>query len=405
MNVLIVTQYFYPEPFRIGEVAVEFVRRDHHVEVVTALPNYPKGEVYEGYESKYEEDYFGVKIHRTNTRPRYSGSVNLFRNYLSFMIQASRRIRQLDGQFDVVFCYMPSPVFQLSPSIFAKKKYGAKLVCMCCDQWPESLKARNLNGGIAFDLIGKYCSKVFNACDHIVNVAPSFIDYNHRVNCVPKEKMSWCVQHSEDNFPDGAAVKTENLDTVDLMFAGNIGKVQNVEDIILAYDKLRYPDLRIHIFGDGSSFESCRKIVEERNLSDNVILYGRISAEELAGYYKKMDACLLTLSGKTAIGNTIPAKLPGYLSAGKMVIAAIGGDSRIIIDEAGCGIYTDPDDHEKLALLMDEFYRNKDKYAACGENGRVYFEKYCTLHFFTSEMEKIFTRLIRGDESNGPVYE
>lgn len=396
MNILFVTQYFFPEPFRIGEVAAELVRRGHHVEVVTAMPNYPRGEVFDGYENKLEEDYFGVKIHRTHTRPRHTGSINLFRNYISFMIQARRRIRQLEGKFDIVFCYMPSPVFQLSPSIYAKKKYGAKLVCMCCDQWPESLKARGLNGGPVFDVIGKYCSKVFNACDHIVNVAPSFIDYNHHVNHVPVDKMSWCVQHSEDSFPGGAAVKQENLDTVDLMFAGNIGKVQNVEDIILAYDELKYPDLRIHIFGDGSSFDDCRKLVEERNLSENVILYGRISAAELAEHYKEMDACLLTLSGKTAIGNTIPAKLPGYLSAGKTVIAAIAGDSRIIIEESGCGIYTDPDDYKKLAILIDEFYQNKERFSECGEKGRRYFEKYCTLDFFVSEMESLFGRLIGG---------
>lgn len=393
MNILIVTQYFYPEEFRINEIATELVKKGNHVEVVTGMPNYPKGEIFKGYEKKYEEDYAGVIIHRTNTRPRHQGSVNLFRNYFSFVRKAKGRIRKLSGKFDVIFCYMPSPVFQLSPSIFAKNKFNCPLVCMCCDQWPESLKARGLSKGPIFRIISRYCKKVLNKCDHILNVAPSFIEYNCDVNKVPIEKMSWCIQHSEDSFRNIHTSKAENTDTVDLMFAGNIGKVQNVEDIILAYNELKYDDLRIHIFGDGSSYDSCKKMVEDYKLSKNVIFYGRVSVDELSTYYKKMDACLVTLSGKTEIGNTIPSKLTGYLSAGKTILAAIKGDSRKIIDESQSGLYTDPDDHKKLADLFKKFYHNRDLYKNCGENGRAYFEKYCTLDYFIEKVENIFAQL------------
>lgn len=390
MNILIVSQHFHPEVFRINEIARELSAQGNHVEVVTGMPNYPKGEIFEGYEDKYEECYFGVKIHRTKIRPRHQGRLNLFRNYMSFMQRAKKTVKALDGSFDIVFCYMSSPIFQLAPAIYAKKRFKCPLVLMCCDQWPESLKAGGLNGGIVFDLIGLYCKRALNQCDHIINVAPSFIQYNHTKNGVPLEKMSWCIQHSEDNFKDVDTEKKDGFETVDMMFAGNIGKVQNAEDIIRAYNELKYDDLRIHIFGDGSSYEECRKLVQQYGLSRNVLLYGRVTPEELASYYSKMDACLLTLSGKSAIGNTIPAKLPGYLSAGKTVLAAIKGDVRDVIDEAQCGIYTDPDDYHKLAKLIDEFYRNKSRYSTAGKNGRLYYEKNCTLEVFISKLLKTF---------------
>lgn len=393
MKILIVTQYFFPEDFRINGIAEELVQRGHYVEVVTAMPNYPTGTIFTGYEKKIEEDYKNIRIHRTNTRPRYTGSINLFRNYLSFVIQARKRIKKLSGSFDVVFCYMPSPVFQLSPSIYAKEKFGCPLICMCCDQWPESLKARGLEKGPIYQMIARYCRKVFNKCDYILNVAPSFIEYNNSINGVPKNKMDWCVQHCEDSFQGLDMTKTENLETIDLMFAGNIGYVQNVEDIVKAYEVLGYENLKIHIFGDGSLFDNVKAYVSRKGLEKNILLYGRVSNKELSEYYKKMDACLLTLSGKSAIGNTIPSKLTGYLSAGKTVIAAIGGDSRQLISEADCGLCTEPDDYMKLAEIIREYYMHREKYSTCGANGRQYYEKYCTLDYFVSKLETIFSNL------------
>ena len=393
---MIISQYFYPEQFRINEIATELVASGHKVEVVTGMPNYPLGEVFDGYDEKLDELYNGMEIHRTKTRPRHKGTVNLFLNYVSFVFKAKHRIKRINGNFDVVFCFMPSPVFQLSPAIYAKNKFKCPLVCMCCDQWPESLKARGMKKGFAFWLISKYCRKVFNKCDHILNVAPSFVEYNHVINLVPKERMSWCIQHSEDFFAGCDTKKDETIKTVDLMFAGNIGKVQNVEDIIMAYSLLRYQDLVIHIFGDGSSFATCKDLVENLGVSNNVILHGRISRDELSKWYKKMDACLLTLSGKTQIGNTIPSKVSEYMSSGKTIIAAINGDTRELIKESKCGLCTEADDYKKLADLIDEYYKNKSKYDSCGSNGRVYYEKFCTLDYFMSRIVNIFEDVTRG---------
>lgn len=393
MNILIVTQYFYPENFKINDIACELVRRGNRVDVATGLPNYPHGEIFPGYEEKWQENYHGVNVYRTKTRPRHQGSVNLFRNYLSFMLKAKKTVKKLSGPYDVIFCYEPSPIFQLTPAISAKKRFHAKLVLMCCDQWPESLKARGVSGGIIFNLIHRYCRSVLKKCDHVLNVSPSFIEYNHKVNGVPKEKMSWMIQPSDDSGTAGAMTEK---DTVDLVFAGNIGRVQNVEDIVKAYSVLKHSDLRIHVFGDGSRKSDCEKLAEECGVTDHVIFYGKVTPDELKEKYRQMDACLLTLSGKTEIGNTIPSKLANYFSLAKPVIAAIGGDSQKVILENGCGLCCEPDDYEKLAGIIDEYYLHKADYDRCGVNARKYFEENCTLDKFTDRVVKIFQNEMRG---------
>lgn len=398
MNILIVTQYFYPENFGINHIAKSWSENGHHVEVVTAMPNYPMGEVFEGYSQKYEEEYFGVKIHRTNSRPRHKGTFNLFLNYLSFMIKAKKTIKKrVTNNPDIVFCYMPSPIFQLTPAIYAKKKFQCPLFLLYCDQWPESLKLKGISSGPVYYCVSKYCQLALNKCDYILNTAPSFIEYNFIQNKVSKEKMDWVLQPIVDTYKNEniySNYKNRNKNETHLLFAGNIGAAQNVQDIIEAYNFLKIENLFIHIYGDGSEFEKCKLLVERYGIEKNVIMYGRVSFEYLQTQYELMDACLLTLSGKSKIGNTIPSKLTCYMAEGKMILAAIKGDSRLIIDQANCGLYTDPDDYRKLAVLIKQFICEKNNYSSYGMNGRNYYLKFGTIDAFNDKVMGIFDKLI-----------
>ena len=392
MNILIVSQYFYPEVFKINDIAVELVNRGNSVSVVTGLPNYPEGEIFDGYKNKLFDDYYGVKIYRTKIRPRHKGTINLFLNYMSFMRKAKKTVKKIGKKFDIIFCFEPSPIFQLTPAIFAKQLNNCPLVLMCCDQWPESLKARGLKKGPAFKIVANYCIKNLNKCDHILNVAPSFIEYNHKVNKVPIEKMSWFIQPSDDF---GIQESNEEKDTTDLIFAGNIGQVQNVEDIVMAYSLLKYPNLRIHIYGDGSNRSACEELAAKEKVRDNVIFYGRVSPNVLKTKFKYMDACLLTLSGKSNIGNTIPSKLTSYFSTGKPIIAAIGGDSKELIETNQCGLCCPPDNIEELSKIIDKFYKNKKTYLSYGKKAREYFINNCTLQTFIDKLEMLFRSCVK----------
>ncbi|MBR1676813.1 MAG: glycosyltransferase family 4 protein [Clostridia bacterium] len=398
MNILIVSQYFFPENFGINDIAKSWVQNGHHVEIVTGMPNYPMGEIFDGYQKRYEDEYCGVIIHRTDSRPRHKGSLNLFLNYMSFMFKAKKTIKKRVAiKPDIVFCYMPSPVFQLTPAIYAKKIFHCPLFLFYCDQWPESLKLKGIGSGLVYYCVSKYCQSTLNKCDYILNTAPSFIDYNFSQNKVSREKMDWILQPITDMHNNDSAFSVSqprNENEIHLLFAGNIGAAQNIQDIINAYNLLKIENLFIHIYGDGSEFCNCKALVERYNIGKNVILHGRVSFEYLQKQYKLIDACLLTLSGKTKVGNTIPSKLTGYMAEGKIVLAAINGDSRIVIDKANCGLYTEPDDYIKLAQLIKKFIDEKDKYSNYGMNGRNYYLQYGTIDAFNHKVESILKRLI-----------
>ena len=136
MKILIISQHFYPEEFRINDIAAGLVAKGHSVDVVTGLTNYPKGEIYDGYKDRLIDNYLGVRVFRTAIRPRHTGSLNLFLNYMSFMKNAKKTLKKLDNSYDIVFSYATSPVYQIVPAIKAKNQFKCPLICMCCDQWP-----------------------------------------------------------------------------------------------------------------------------------------------------------------------------------------------------------------------------------------------------------------------------
>ena len=117
MKILIVSQYYYPEQFQINEIAPELVKRGHDVTVICGIPNYPKGKVFPGYEDKFEETICGVKVIRVKQIPRGHNTVQLIRNYWSYVRNANRYLSKFDQNFDVVLGYQLSPVTSMLPAI------------------------------------------------------------------------------------------------------------------------------------------------------------------------------------------------------------------------------------------------------------------------------------------------
>ena len=121
MKILVVCQYYYPEPFRVKDLCEEMAKRGHEVTVVTGEPNYPEGQIYKGYENHAHADEIinGVKVHRCPIIPRKTGLVFRLLNYFSYPHEANKYIKKLDG-FDIVFVNQLSPVMMAEPGI----KYG-----------------------------------------------------------------------------------------------------------------------------------------------------------------------------------------------------------------------------------------------------------------------------------------
>lgn len=397
MNILVVSQYFYPEQFQINEIVEELVKRGNEVTVLTGLPNYPGGEIFQGYETSYgkEEDYKGAKVIRFKMRPRKKGTVNLLLNYFSFYKNAGRRLNKLKDKFDIVYNYQLSPVTSSLPAVKFAKRNKIPLFLYCLDIWPESAQSyiRNTKG-IVYKIIKKISKKVYTNCDEIGVTSRPFIDYLEKEHGVERQKIVYLPQHYDTGYLNTDFSKPVN-DTVDFMYAGNFGKGQRLDVIIDAIPLIKTDKVfKVHFVGDGSQREILEEKVKKQGLSDIVVFHGNKTREEMSGFYKAADALLLTLRGNNFVGNTMPGKLQAYMSTGKPIIASINGSANEVIKESGCGLCVGAEDPAGLAGIMTQYLNNPEIYRENGKKGRRYFAGHFTLDIHITALEKEFERLV-----------
>lgn len=388
MKILVVTQYYFPEQFRITDICEELIKRGHSVTVLTGLPcyNFPDGEIPDEYKTgHFHEDINGVNVIRVKQRARKNGALNRFLNYYSFANKSKKAIKQLDTDFDIIFVNETSPVMQAEAAIKYKHKYGTPIFMYCLDLWPASLTAGGIKkNSFIYKHYKKVSEKIYREADIIAVTSHSFIDYFEKTFGFDVGNLVYLPQYAETLF-NAQVSKKELNQNIDLLFAGNIGAVQSVETVIEAANRLKdKSNLKWHIVGDGTELEKCKKLAESYNL-DSVVFYGKKPLNEMPKYYSMADAMLVTLNNDEFIGQTIPGKVQGYMAAGKPIIGAIGGETANVIGEAKCGFCGKPESVDELVENVLRFIAHKDK-EALGKNALKYYE----LHF---EKKKFFERL------------
>ena len=390
MNILIVSQHFHPDSFRVNEIATELVKRGNTVTVLTSLPDYATGKVpkdCKGLKNR-KINFNGVKVIRSFSVSRRSGLLFRVLNYTSFCISSTLKARLMKEKFDLVLCYQTSPILMANAARALANKQKIPFLIYCLDLWPECLKAWGVGeGNPLFKFMHSYSRKMYNRADAIPVSSRPFFDYLYQVNGVKKSKMCYLPQHSDDlNLP----VKDNSNGVLHLSFGGNIGSVQNIDTIVKAVAELKALDgFVVDIYGDGSELENCKKLASELNLQGKIIFHGRVSKEKLWEEYKNTDAFLLTLRAEDGIGLTAPAKLQEYMSGNRPIIAAIGGAAEEIIRTAECGVSVPAGDHKALAEKIKDFVLNKEAYNKFAKNGRLYFEQNFTLEKFMLSLEQL----------------
>lgn len=392
-KILVICQYYKPEPFRISDICEEMVRRGHEVQVVTGYPNYPEGKIYDGYgKGKHIDEIInGVKVHRCFEIPRGTGSVKRMLNYYSYAVTStayalSSKCRTSDGKpFDVVFCNQLSPVMMAHAAIGYKKRYKVPAIMYCLDLWPESLIA----GGITREsLIYKYyhhvSKRIYRQVDKILITSRMFSDYFKSEFGIRKDRIEYLPQYAEDIFEE-MPIKEEN-GIFDFMFAGNIGTIQSVETILEAANLLKDEPVRFHIIGGGTDLERLQKI--GKNL-ENVEFYGRKPLEEMPDFYKKADAMLVTLAADSVLSLTLPGKVQSYMAVGKPLIGAIDGETEIVINEAQCGFCGKAGDAIELTENIRKFIARDTDRKLMGKNARKFYEKNFKESMYMDKLESM----------------
>lgn len=375
MKILVICQYYYPEPFRISDICETLVEEGNEVTVVTGVPNYPMGEIYPGYENKKKQDKIinGVKVHRCFTIPRGTGTIKRFLNYYSFCFSSKKYVKKMSDEFDVVFVNQLSPVMMAYAGMEYKKKYNKKLFLYCLDLWPESLTAGGIKkNSLIYKFFYKISKSVYKKADKIFVTSKSFIKYFENNFDIESNTIEYLPQYAESLFNINECRKIPN-DTTDLLFAGNIGKAQSVETIIEAANLLKsQKNIKFHIVGDGISLDSCIVLSKKYKLK-NITFYGRKPLDEMPNYYKKADAMLITLDNDEFASLTLPGKIQTYMSAGKPIIGAINGDAADVIKEAKCGFCGKAECVDELVKNIEKFVGYKDK-EKLGKNAYEYYK-------------------------------
>lgn len=395
MKILIVSQYYYPEQFQINEIAPELVRREHEVTVVCGLPNYPKGKIFQGYESRFEEVIDGVNVIRCKQVPRGDSPIQLVRNYWSFVRESKKVIRSLPGDFDVVLGYQLSPITSMLAALEYKKRNGTPVLYYTLDIWPASAEAM-LHGknNPVYWWVKSLSKKIYLGADKVLVTSRPFIDYLRKIHGLPADMMDYLPQHASPEMLE-INLEAEDNGIADFMFAGNIGKGQRVDVIIKAAAILgARKDYKIHIVGDGRMRDELEKQVKENGLEENVVFYGNQKREDMPSFYKKADVLLITLRGNNEVGNTMPGKLQMYMTTGKPILGAINGAAREVIEAAQCGSCVKAGDYQGLAKLMEFYIQHPKEYDVCGKNARYYFRKHFTLNHFINGLEAELKQLV-----------
>lgn len=392
MKILTVCQYYYPEQFRINGICEELVKKGNSVTVLTGLPNYPKGVVLKEYKffRKRKEEVNGVKIKRCFEIGRRHGIIYRALNYVSFMISASWKALFLADDFDLVYVYQLSPITMAIPGIIYKKIHKKPLVLYCLDLWPESITTFGIKEGtILYKIIRKISDYIYREADKIIVSSDMFRkEIEKRIKNT--KEIVHLPQYAEENLKRS---KIEENDFVDFVFAGNVGKAQSVETIIKAAELVKKnKKIKIHIVGDGTSLENCKKLASKLKL-ENVIFYGKKQFEEMQQYYDLADAMLVTLSKNEFATKTLPAKVQACMATAKPIIVAANGETPEVILKAKCGFCSEAENAKNLAENMLKFVDiNMEEKIKMADNAYEYYNKYFEKDIFINSLLEIFKK-------------
>lgn len=410
MKILVVCQYYYPESFKVTDVCEALASEGHEVMVLTGRPNYPTGIVPEEYLGNKHSDEMinGVHVIRCYERGRGKGAINLAINYASFYFSAMKMVKKMAKDFDVVFSYQLSPIFMALPARWYKIHRRVPMFLYCSDLWPESLKVYiKGESNPVFKWVKKVSRKVYDSCDMICTQSDIFVDYLHEVHNVPMEKLRYIPNFADEGYLSEDFTPKAN-GFVNLMFMGNIGVAQNLEDVVEAFSKSLSElsdgkicdkdgnaiNLLLHIVGGGVRLDAIKELVNNLGIQDNVKFYGQRPQEEMPDFYRMADICIVSLKADNMIGLTLPAKVQGYMAAGKPILGMINGSCQSVISEANCGYCVDAGDVDGFSNAILKIASDKDSLNGFGHNSKDYFIKNFRKDIHVKAVEEELERIV-----------
>lgn len=390
MKLLVFSQYFYPETFRINTLCRELVSRGHDVTVVTGYPQYPGGEIFDGYgfDVPYEKVWHGVKIERLKVSPRGHSPIGLLRNCVDYVVEGNRWVSRCTEKYDAVFVFEVSPVTVGLPAVTYKKKFGTPVFFNLQDLWPENVHEVL---GIRFPpltwVIERIVDRIYTHSDKILCASNGFVEHLRRQGVAPEKLEFWPQFCLDPDLTGAERPEIYGKDTFNIVFTGNIGNAQGLDLVMEAARKLRGQGVRWYLVGDGRARAALEQKAAEYGLTEDVVFVGRVSESEANRYVRFADCAYLSFQNNALFNMTLPAKLQTYLACGAPILAAAGGESAQIIRDAQCGMAVPPEAEALVAAVEQMKTRSGQERRAMSAASRNYYETHFT-------MDRLIDRLL-----------
>ena len=398
MRILIVGQYFWPENFRINDLALGLKERGHEVTVFTGKPNFPKGIFFEGYSmfGQSKELWNGITVHRVPLISRGNGKgIRLVINYLSFAFFGSIKALFLDLKADIILVYQQSPVILALPGVIFKKKIKAKLFLYVQDLWPESVLATtNIRNKFVIGLLDRFTRWLYVKSDRILIQSLAFREFLLK-RSVPSQKIVYLPNSAEAVYQK--VNKREDIahffkGDFQVVFAGTVGAAQDLETLIDAAKKVKAvePGVSWVIIGDGRKKEALVNLAAKEGVEDVCTFTGFFPLEEMPFFFSYADVMLVSLKKELIFSLTIPAKLQSYMACGKPIVSALDGEGSRIIEEARCGLTGPSGDAATLAANVIAIKNmSQEQRMKLGNNGFIYYQREFERNILLAKLENI----------------
>lgn len=403
-HILVVSQYFHPETFRINDIACEWVKRGYKVTVLTGIPNYPMGKYFEGYDRKHRtrEIWNGVNIIRIpliargNSKNKLMNAVGMTANYFSFVRSGKRWVKSKEAaalHADLVFTFETSPMTQALIGVWYGQRYNVPTFLYVQDLWPENVETvTGIHNKAIIGPIDKMVDKIYRETGTIFTTSPSFVEaiVGRRVS-VDRKKVHYWPQYAEEFYRPLKKKSVEGIPddgSFKIAFTGNIGTAQGL-DVLPKSAKL-VNGVKFIIVGDGRYQPELERQIDELGVREKFIMIPRVSAERVPEILSACDAGFISFKKNPLWEKTIPAKLQSYMACGKAIIASASGETKRVIEEAGGGVCCEIGDSEALAEGIRKLMKADN--VEMGRRAREYFEKHFDRKKLMDEMDEYLKR-------------
>lgn len=376
-KILIVTEYFYPEEFKINEIALEWKKKGYDVDILTQNPTYPYGKIYSDFKNSWftKESWNGINIYRVKAVTGYKDS--LFKKllkYFAFMFFGSIVSLKIGKKYDYVFGFDIAALTCMVPAVVLNQFYKKPVTLWVQDVWPDSVYAYGFKKSKTLEFfLNRFVRYVYKNTSNFAISAKGFENKIKLYLDKPKEILygpNWA-----DGFDKNLTEYSfSNENKTHFTFAGNVGKVQNLDNIIVAFAKLNkeYSEkVQLNIIGDGSHLSNLEELVKDRKIK-NIIFHGKKPRNDMYMYFNASDFLIVSLEDKAIFSLTVPAKTQTYIATKKPIIGIINGEAAKIIEENNLGYVASPSNIKSItdtfkkaidtnSLEIEQFTKNSEE--------------------------------------------